>query len=167
MRLKLFILCCLIGGCGASKAQVSLNKGIEHNAQIKQTLLVQAWGLNRALNNESRQKWIGRARIDVLKCSQEGRITIEEAESILCNLGKEIGLDEIIVSKNFAYLAFLLINGERADQYLSQVDYYLEKNKSIWYHLYQILFQKSDTIKNDKELEKWQQLMGDMDMEGV
>lgn len=163
MRLQLFILCCFIGGCGASKAQISLNQGIEHNAQTKQALFIKAWGLNRALNNESRQKWLAQATVDVLKRSQEGQISTEEAESILSGLEKEIGKDEVVISKNFAYITFLLINGERADQYLAQVDYYLEKNKPIWYHLYQILRQKPEVVEDNKELENWQQLMGNID----
>jgi len=161
MWLRLFILCFLIGGCSASKAQISLDKGMEHNTQTKQALFIKAWGLNRALNNESRQKWLARATIDVLKHSQDGQISAEEAESILSNLEEEMGRDEIVISKNFAYLIFLLINGERVDQYFIQVDYYLEKNKSIWYHLYQILFPKPKIVEKNKELENWEQLIGD------
>jgi hypothetical protein len=146
----------------AERAQNSLQRGLHHNRQTRQALFNQAWGLNRALNNESRQKWLAHATVDVLKRSQEGKITTEEAGSILSSLKEEMGRDEVVISKNFAYITFLLINGERADQYFSQVDYYLEKNKSIWYHLCQILFEKLDVVEDNKGLEKWQQLTGNM-----
>jgi len=83
----------------------------------------------------SNRKWIAEAANAVLDNSTDGKLDTQKAIDVLGKLNHDIGQDEAVVSESFAYLAFLLIAGERADQYLNQVDSYLESQKPIWMHL--------------------------------
>lgn len=144
----------LLSGCqGANRAQKSLTAGMSVNAEVRQALFIKSWTLNRALITESRQKWVGEAEKQIAA----GNLTIEEASKILIELSRNIGLDESTTSENFAYLTYLLVAGERADQYFGQVDQYLESKKPVWKHLLKSGRETGEEIV--EEVEAWKPLI--------
>jgi len=159
----MIIICLFLCGCnGASKAQISLERGLSAHMDVRTAFFIKSWGLNRALITEARHKWIGRAANSVLESVDEnGLIKREKVLDILATLNQDIGQDEAIVSESFAYLAFLLIAGERADQYLSQVDSYLESKKPIWKHLSKSSRDSTSGIL--REIEAWKPLIKDIE----
>jgi len=158
----LFLMCLSLCGCsGARKAQLSLDRGTKAHLDVRTAFFVKAWGLNRALITEARHKWIGEAASAILENSKDGLIERQKVLEILATLNNDIGKDEAVVSESFAYLAFLLIAGERADQYLTQVDSYLESKKPIWQHLSRRSRETGKDIIN--EIEAWKPLIKDIE----
>ena len=151
-----FLVILLTGCQGANRAQVSLAAGMSTNAEVRQALFVKSWTLNRALITESRQKWISEAEKQIAA----GNLSVEEAAKILVELNRNIGLDESVTSENFAYLTYLLVAGERADQYLGQVDQYLESKKPIWKHLLKHGRKTGEELV--EEVEAWGPLIGNI-----
>lgn len=119
-----------ITGCGGSAqmAQNALDRSSDANAQVRDALFVKAWGMNRALVTESREKFLAQAKLGLAN----GSMTPEAA---LDFLSEQLKLDEVTVSSNFAYLAMLQVAGERADQAAAVADTYIESTKPIWKHL--------------------------------
>lgn len=155
------LLGCVIGCNAAQKAQFSLERGSKIHMDVRTAFFVKSWTLNRALITEARHKWIGEAANAILEKSQENNtLTRQEAIEILGKLNQDIGQDEAVVSESFAYLAYLLIAGERADQYLSQVDGYLESQKPIW----KLLSRGGKETVEDvlDELDAWKPLIRDI-----
>ena len=113
-----FLVSLLVGCQGANRAQDSLAAGMKINAEVRQAFFIKSWGLNRALITESRRGWFNEAEKQITA----GDLSAEEITKILVKLNDNIGKDEAVVSENFAYLSYLLITGERADQYLAQAD---------------------------------------------
>ena len=148
-------------GCSyADKAQISLERGQQAHLDVRTAFFVKSWGLNRALITEARHKWISKAAETILQKSNNGLIDRQSAMDILAQLNHDIGEDEAVVSESFAYLAFLLIAGERADQYLSQVDSYLESQKPVWRYF---SGQTRQTTKDFiQEIEAWKPLIKDI-----
>jgi len=151
-----FLVVLLTGCQGANRAQVSLAAGMNTNSEVRQALFVKSWTLNRALITESRQKWIN----DAEKQIAAGNLSVEEAAKILVDLNRNMGLDESVTSENFAYLTYLLVTGERADQYLGQVDMYLESKKPIWKHLFKHGRKTGEELVD--EVEAWGPLIRDI-----
>ncbi len=144
----------LFTGCqGANRAQVSLAAGNKANSEVRQAFFIKSWTLNRALITEAREKWVSKAE----KQMATGNLTVEEAAQILIELNKNIGLDEAVTSENFAYLTYLLVAGERADQYFGQVDQYLEARKPIWKHLFR--HGRTTTTEIVEEIEAWKPIL--------
>lgn len=160
MRYKMILigfLATLLVGCqGATRAQISLAAGMSTNAAVSQAFFVKSWTLNRALITESRQKWINEAEKQIAI----GNLSAEETTKILVELNRNIGLDEAVTSENFAYLTYLLIASERADQYLGQVDQYLEAQKPIWKHLFR--HGRTTITEIVEEIEAWKPIIGNI-----
>lgn len=149
-------------GCGQSNkiARQSYDRGTDVNEQVRGAFFTKAWGLNRALITESRKKWINEATISILEGAAEGKITAERAREIITKLEMELGTDETVASQNFAYLAFLLTLGERADAELGNVDTYIESQRPIWSSGSQTA---RDTARDvAAELKAWEPLVGDL-----
>lgn len=147
----------LLTGCqGAQRAQMSLVVGVSTNTEVRQALFVKSWTLNRALITEAREKWMAKAAKQITI----GDLTESQLAQILVELNKNIGLDEATTSENFAYLSYLLVAGERADQYLGQVDQYLEARKPIWKHLSK--HGRTTTSEIVEEIEAWKPLIRDI-----
>ncbi len=144
-------------GRGANKAQISLDRGMNSGGDVRTAFFVKSWGLNRALITEARQKWVSQASIAILEAAQNGTIESGRAREIVSKLEEELGKDEAVTSENFAYLAFLLMAGERSDQYLGQVDMYLESRKPIWKHLLRQSRENLEDIAD--ELKAWEPLI--------
>lgn len=128
------LLLLLVSGCGgASRAQDALHRGQESLRSIHRGMSVHAWGMNRALITESRDKHIAQTKLGLLKKQLEaGQITFAQAEMALDKLGKELGINESYTSENFAYIMMMQIGAERAHQSLGITDGYLESKKPIW-----------------------------------
>lgn len=157
----LMIMALLVAGCTtANKAQVSLDKGMITQQDVRGALFVKAWGMNRALITESRQKWVNEATISILENAASGNVPQDKAREIIKKLETELGKDEAATSESFAYLAFLMVVGERGDQYLSNVDTYLESRKPMWEHLSRSGATTVDDLK--QELKEWEPLIGDL-----
>ena len=155
------LLICLSGCQAASRAQYSLSKGMKVNIDVRTAFFVKAWGLNRALITEAREKWVGQAANSILEKAQDGKIETSQAMEVIAKINQDIGQDEAVISESFAYLAFLLVAGERADQYLNQVDGFLESKKPIWNHL---LSDSHDTAKDIlEEVKRWKPLIRDIE----
>ena len=157
MKCKIMFMCFLLvlfTGCqGASKAQDSLAVGMKINAEVRQAFFIKAFTLNRALITESRQKWINEAK----KQTATGVLTAKEIAKVLAELNRNLGLDESITSENFGYLSYLLVAGERADQYLAQADIFIESQKPIWKHLSKSGRKTGEEVV--EEIEAWQPLI--------
>lgn len=154
-------MCNLVGCNAAQKAQFSLERGSVIHVDVRTAFFIKAWGLNRALITEARHKWIGEAANEILDNSADGKLEKQIAMDILAKLNRDIGQDEAIVSESFAYLAFLLIAGERADQYLNQVDTYLESQKPIWKHLSKSGQENTRDVLD--EIRRWKPLISDIE----
>lgn len=155
------ILLLMVGcGRGANSAQISLERGSKAAYDVRTAFFIKAWGLNRALITESRQKYIAQVSVDLLKNSKDGQINYEMAEAMIKTLGRDMGMDEAVTSENFAYLAYLLMSGERADQYLGQVDMYLESRRPIWEHLSKQARENTEDITD--EIELWTPLISNL-----
>lgn len=153
----------LITGCstGYKHAQLSLDAAEAHNTDVRMAFFTKAWGLNRALITESRAKWLALAANKILKSrQQDGQVNGEAVAEVLTTLDNEIGADEAVTTENFAYLTYLLVAGERTDQYLANVDFYLESRKPIW----MVLFKDARETVSDgaDEATKWKALIGEI-----
>lgn len=149
-----FLVMSLFGCQGANRAQISLAAGMNTSAAVSQALFIKSWSLNRALITESRQKWINEAGKQIAT----GVLTAKETAKVLAELNRNIGLDEAVTSENFAYLTYLLVAHERANQYLGQVDSYLEAQKPIWKHLFKHGRKTGEEVV--EEIEAWKPLIG-------
>lgn len=149
-------------GCGQSTkvARQSYDRGTEVNEQVRNAFFAKAWGLNRALITESRKKWVNEATIAILDAAAEGKIGTDRAREITAKLEMELGTDETVASQNFAYLAFLLTLGERADAELGNVDTFIESQRPIWQLGGQTARNTEADVKN--ELKAWEPLVGDI-----
>jgi hypothetical protein len=157
------LVCLLIlTGCGQSNkaARQAYDRGTDVNEQVRQAFFVKSWGLNRALITEARRKWVNEATIGMLEAVAEGKIDAKRAREIVSKLETDLGEDETIASQNFAYLAFLLTLGERADAELGNVDFYLEAQRPIW-------STGSETVRGTAadvaaEIKAWEPLVKDL-----
>lgn len=124
----------LVVGCGQSSkmARQAYDSGTQQNGQVRAAMFTKAWGLNRALITEARRKWLNEAEIEILKAGQAGTISPDRACEIVAKFESELGKDEAVSTENFAYLAYLLVLGDRGDEMLGNVDFYLESQKPIW-----------------------------------
>lgn len=127
------------GGCSSSQrvAQEGFDKGTRGENNVRDAFFAKGWGLNRSLITESRLKFLAQAQVAMLKARHgaDGVVGLNDMETILKDFERELGEDEVVTSENFAYLAFLMEMGERADDYLSNVDIFLEAKKPIWKRL--------------------------------
>lgn len=151
----LFVSLLAVAGCGRSTniAQDSLKRGSDSNYSVRHAMYTQAWGLNRAVITESREKLLAQAKLAVAK----GEKTADEA---LTDMAKEIGLDEVTTSGNFAYLTLLLVAGERADAMSGLADEYIESEKPMWKQTSQQA--RAGTKDAVDELEKWKPVLSDL-----
>lgn len=152
----------LVGGCGQSNkiARQSYDRGTDIQEQVRSAFFTKAWGLNRALITESRKKWINEATIAVMDAAAEGKISTERAREITAKLEDELGKDEAVASQNFAYLAFLLVAGERADAELGNVDFYIEAQRPIWSSGGETA--RDTALDMKKEIKAWEPLVNDI-----
>lgn len=160
---KLSILFCLIfTGCATSPkiARQALDKGMKANQEIDQAFFVKSWGLNRALITESREKWIARSQLEILKQSTNGALTYDQVSELIENLNKNLGEDEIVTSENFAYLSFLLSSSEIAQGYLDIVDYFVQSERPMIEHL--LKSGKEDINDTIEEISSWESLIGNI-----
>jgi hypothetical protein len=150
-------------GCAANRAQHNLERGVAANKEIKQAFFVKAWTLNRALFTEARQKWIGKAAERILSDANAngGKVDVKVAMEVIATLNQEIGQDEAVITESFAYLAYLLISGERADGFFGNVDNYLQSKKPLWKHLQKSPEDVESNAAND--VARWKPLIKDIE----
>lgn len=156
------LICCFVLGCGVSQktAQQSYDKGTSANDSVRSAFFVKGWGLNKALITESRQKFLAQAQLEVAKNSPDGKVDMAKVEEVLRKFESELGQDEVVTSENFAYLSFLMLMGERADNMLDNVDIFVESKKPIWKHLSETT--RIGIADVEKEYEAWKPLIRDM-----
>jgi len=123
-----------LAGCSASLdvAKESYDRAMQANQQVRHALFAQAWGMNRALITESRDKYVAKTELAIVDASKNGVVDVSTARQSVHNLSRDLGQDEVVASQNFAYLSFLLMAGERADQMMGNVDSYLAAQQPIW-----------------------------------
>lgn len=160
----LFVLMMLFAtaGCGRSLelATQSYDRSVSANEQVRHAMFIKAWGINRALITEARIKWMNEAIIHVLKAQGNGVISAEAAEEAIRTFENELGKDEAVASENFAYLSFLLLAGERADQLSGNVETYLASQTPIWKSGSKEL---QDGVRHlTSEIEIWKPILGDL-----
>jgi len=159
--LCLFALLLAVGCTGSvNAARNSFDRGSDVNEQVRSAFFTKAWGLNRALITESRKKWVNEATIAILDAAAEGKINTDRAREIVTKLEMELGTDETVASQNFAYLAFMLTLGERADAELGNVDFYIESQRPFW-------SSGSENARNtardmETEIKAWEPLVKDI-----
>lgn len=151
--LSLFILIG-ITGCGGSAqmAQNSLDKSSDLNGQVRDAYFVKAWGLNRALATESREKNVAQAKLKVAK----GEL---DADKALDFLSEAMRKDETVLTSNFGFLSMLQVAGERADQAADVADSYIEASKPMWKHIFGSARDGIKQVRN--EYKAWEPIIGD------
>jgi hypothetical protein len=136
LLLSLFLITLLCSCTSSYKtAQKSIDRYYQVEEQTRQAFFVKSWGLNRALGNEARQKWVLRAELDITKLEKEGKLNSDNVAMVLQKLNNELSTDETVISENFAYLSFLLVAGEKNTKYLDIVDQFIESKKPIFHQL--------------------------------
>jgi len=130
----LAMLATLSTGCAQSSkvAQMSFDRGMGVQREVRDALFTKGWGMTRIAGHEANNKVLAEAKVDLLRAQLDGSFTPEKSEEILDKLAERIANNEPHVSKSFAWLSFLMVQGERADTMLGNVDYYLESQRPIW-----------------------------------
>lgn len=149
-------------GCGQSwkTAITAFDRGTATSDSVSTAYFVKAWGLNRALITESRQKWVKECQLRLMRAEKESKLDLAKMEETLAFLESEIGKDEAVVSQNFAYLSYLLVMHERSQQMLGNVDFKLEADKPI---LLSASEQAREGIADAQaEIKLWEPLIGSL-----
>ena len=160
LTLALALAATLSTGCAQSAkiAQVSFDRGMEVQRDVREALFTKGWGMTRIAGHEANSKAVAEAKVDLLRAQLDGTFTPEKSEEILDGLAQRIANNEPPVSKSFAWLSFLMVQGERADAMLGNVDYYLESQRPIWS---QVSEQVPGTLEDAKQAyENWKDVIG-------
>ena len=147
-------------GCAQSAklAQHSFDRGMEAQRGVRDALFVKGWGMTRIAGQEANNKEVALAKVDLLRAQLDKTFSPEKSEAILDKLGGRIAANEPLTSKSFAWLAFLMQQGERADQMLGNVDFYLESQHPI---LQQVSGQVPGVMDDAKQaFESWKVVLG-------
>jgi len=162
MKKLLILFCLVLPSCATSPkiAQQALDKGQKANQQITQAFYIKSFGLNRALITESREKWIARSQLEILKASTNGALTYDQVSESIENLNKNLGQDEVVSSENFAYLSFLLQSSEIIGEYFSIVDYFVESSEPTIEHL--LKTGKENAQDTLDEIDSWAPLINNI-----
>lgn len=153
-------VCCT--GCSQSwkDAKYAFDRGTKHSDDVSTALFVKGWGMNRALITESRSKWVKEAQLKMMRAKEAGLVTQEKVEEIINFLDSEIGKDEAVTSQNFAYLSYCLVQHERAQQMLGNVDFKLESDKPIFLSASEQARASAEDAKS--EIDLWVPLIGSL-----
>lgn len=149
-------------GCAQSPklAQRSFDRGTNVQRGVRDALFVKGWGMTRIAGQEANGKELALAKVDLLRAQLDGTLTPQKSEEILDKLGNRVAANEPLVSKSFAWLAFLMQQGERADAMLGNVDYYLESQHPIWQQMSEQVPGAADDAK--QAYESWKDVLGPM-----
>lgn len=159
--LTTLLLTCVFGcSQSANIAQKSLDRGMNSNRDIRNALFIKGWGLNRGLITEARRKNIAELKLSLMESSNTNTVDREAMKDALVKLEKILGGDEEVTSENFAYLALLLSLGERGDDYLDNVDMFVESQKGFLENLSKSARSSTETLQ--EEYRAWQPLIKDL-----
>jgi hypothetical protein len=150
----------LSAGCAQSAklAQHSYDRGMDAQRGVRNALFVKGWGMTRIAGQEANNKELALAKVDLLRSQLDKTFSPEKSEEILDRLGDRIAHNEPLVSKSFAWLSFLMQQGDKADEMLGNVDFYLESQHPIWQQLSE---QVPGTMDDAKQaFESWKDLLG-------
>jgi len=139
-------------------AQHSFDRGMDAQRGVRNALFVKGWGMTRIAGQEANNKEVALAKVDLLRSQLDKTFSPEKSEAILDRLGGRIAANEPLVSKSFAWLAFLMQQGERADTMLGNVDFYLESQHPIWQQVSEQVPGAMDDAK--QAFESWRGVLG-------
>ena len=147
-------------GCaqGPKLAQRSFDRGMQAQRDVRGSLFVKAWGMNRIAGAEANGKAVANAKVALLRAQLNGTFSPEVSERIIEELASRVAHNEPLTTKGFAWLAFLMQQGERADAMMGNVDFYLQSQHSI---IEQISDQVPGTVEDmEQAYGKWKDLLG-------
>ena len=88
----------------------------------------------------------------------QNKATTEDAINFL---NTQLGTDEAVTSENFAYLSYLMMAGERTDEYLGLLDEFIESKKPIFSQLMKQVPPAYQDFKNN--LIEWKPILVDVE----
>lgn len=147
-------------GChqGPKLAQHSFDRGMQAQRDVRESLFVKAWGMNRIAGAEANGKAAAEAKVALLRAQLDGTFSPEVSEKIIEELADRIAHNEPLTTKGFAFLAFLMQQGELADAMLGNVDFYLQSQHGI---IEQLSDQVPGTVDDmERAYGKWKDLLG-------
>ena len=139
-------------------AQHSFDRGMGAQRGVRDALFVKGWGMTRIAGQEANGKELAMAKVALLRAQLDGSFSPQKSEEILDKLGDRVAANEPLVSKSFAWLAFLMQQGERADQMLGNVDFFLESQRPIWQQMSEQAPGAMDDAK--QAYESWKGVLG-------
>ncbi len=147
-------------GCNQAPklAQFSFDRGMQVQRDVRESLFAKAWGMNRIAGAEANGKAAANAKVDLLRTQLNGTFSPEVSEAIIDELADRIARNEPLTTKGFAWLAFLMQQGEKADAMMGNVDFYLQSQHGI---IEQISDQVPGTVDDmEASFGKWKELLG-------
>ncbi len=149
-----------LSGCNQAPklAQHSFDRGMQVQRDVRESLFVKAWGMNRIAGAEANGKAAANAKLALLRAQLNGTFSPEVSESIIDELADRVARNEPLTTKGFAWLAFLMQQGEKADAMMGNVDFYLQSQHGI---IEQISDQIPGTVEDmERSFGKWKDLLG-------
>lgn len=139
-------------------AQHSFDRGMQVQRDVRESLFAKAWGMNRIAGAEANGKAAANAKVALLRAQLNGTFSPEVSERIIDELADRVARNEPLTTKGFAWLAFLMQQGEKADAMMGNVDFYLQSQHGI---IEQISDQVPGTVEDmEAAYGKWRDLLG-------
>jgi len=147
-------------GCSQSAklAQRSFDRSMQVQRDVRKSLFVKAWGMNRIAGAEANGKALAQSKVALLRAQLNGKFSPEVSEKIIEELADRVARNEPLTTKGFAWLAFLMQQGERADAMMGNVDFYLQSQHGIIEQLSDQLPGTAEDIAS--EFGRWKELLG-------
>jgi len=147
-------------GCSQSAklAQRSFDRSMEVQRGVRKSLFIKAWGMNRIAGAEANGKAAANAKVELLRSQLNGQFSPEVSERIIDELADRVARNEPLTTKGFAWLAFLMQQGERADAMMGNVDFYIQSQHGI---IEQLSDQIPGTVDDmERSFGRWKDLLG-------
>lgn len=161
-RLIVMIVAAALASAGCSQsaklAQRSFDRSMEVQRGVRKSLFIKAWGMNRIAGAEANGKAAAEAKVELLRAQLDGRFSPEVSERIIDELADRVARNEPLTTKGFAWLAFLMQQGERADAMMGNVDFYIQSQRSIIEQLSDQIPGAADDM--ERSFGRWRDLLG-------
>jgi len=151
----------LSAGCAAQSpklAQRSYDRGMDVERGVRNSLFVKGWGMTRIAGQEANNKEVALAKVDLLRSQLDGTFNPKRSEEILDSLGNKIAANEPMVSKSFAWLSVLMQQGDKADEMMGNVDFFIESKRPAWEQVSEQVPGAADDAK--QAYESWKVVLG-------
>jgi len=162
MRMLIAIVAVAFAATGCSQsaklAQRSFDRSMQTQRDVRKSLFVKAWGMNRIAGAEANGKALAQSKVALLRAQLDGKFSPEVSEKIIEELADKVARNEPLTTKGFAWLAFLMQQGERADAMMGNVDFYIQSQHGIIEQLSDQLPGSVDDVA--AQFSRWKELLG-------